>query len=219
MAKKPVAVPVAVPVWTPDVDLLKSLAAEGGWIDGADENVRVHIANGYAQTDGELDGDGDYYVELTEIGKQAAIEAGWTAAPRVAAVVAREAAPRFDNISSEVDDDAPELRSTRLRGKKSNLREALGFDELEIGQSRHIAVTDTIPSPWKSYGSTVSLENKRYASPKYEDGLQVTVIRKTADGPKRYPVYTYTKKFTIYRAGANDPRGPGARLKRIDPNK
>lgn len=136
----------------------------------------------------------------------------------------------LDHISAEIDNDAPPpVRSPRgfalahrERGE-SPVRKALALDALEIGQSRHIAATAEIPEPWKHYASSVSLENRRHATQrKNADGSPLVRIRniKGKDGtvhPKPFGVFDYAKKYLIYKAADNDPRGPGARVKRVDP--
>jgi hypothetical protein len=154
-------------------------------------------------------------------------------APAQPAPAARKrAAPVFPaslaHISSDVDSDAPPPVRTRAgvirTAGESPVRKALNFDALEIGQSRHIAVTEEIPEPWKHYASSVALENRRHATQRMNpDGSPVVQLRnvKAKDGtkhPKPFGVFDYSKKFYIYKAADNDPRGPGARVKRVQPD-
>lgn len=66
------------------------------------------------------------------------------------------------------------------------------FDALEVGQSFHIAVTEDKPNPAKSLASTVSAATKR------------------SEGEK---------KFIVRAVGETDPKGPGARVFRVEVDK
>lgn len=229
----------------PDTEFLKQLADGGGWVPANDEGARWHLNEGYVQTDGVPDSDGDVLYELTDLGKK------WIAAGEIAATVVQAVAPvaaptpvpapaaatrrapviptSLAHISAEIDNDAPPparaprgFAASRAAGE-SPVRKALALDALEIGQSRHIAATAEIPEPWKHYASSVALENKRHATQrKNADGSPVVTIRnvKAKDGtvhPKPFASYDYAKKYIIYKAAANDPRGAGARVMRVDP--
>lgn len=63
------------------------------------------------------------------------------------------------------------------------------FDALEVGQSFHIPVSDSKPNPAKSLASTVSAATKR------------------SDG---------TKRFIVRAVDESDPKGPGARVFRVE---
>ncbi len=234
----------------PDTEFLGQLSDGGGWVPANDQGAAWHANEGYVTTDGMPDSDGDILYELTDLGRKWLAAGAVTAQvvqaiPPVAAPV--QAAPvtsapvvapkgqrrrpvvasNLDHISAEVDDDAPPparaprgFALNRERGE-SPVRKALNLDALEIGQSRHIAVTAEIPEPWKHYASSVALENRRHATQrKNADGSPVVHLRnvKAKDGtkhPKPFSVFDYAKKFYIYKAADNDPRGPGARVKRI----
>ena len=68
------------------------------------------------------------------------------------------------------------------------------FDDMEVGHSFHVPVSEKKPNPWKSLASTVSSATSRY---KDEDG-------------------NVTRKFVVRAVGAEDPKGPGARVFRVE---
>jgi hypothetical protein len=82
------------------------------------------------------------------------------------------------------------------------------FDKLEIGASFFVAVSEKLPDPVKTLGSTVSSANMRYA---HETGETKEVTRAKRDGrkaaldsngqkimeTKQVPVYKFDRKFSI----------------------
>ncbi len=83
------------------------------------------------------------------------------------------------------------------------------FDQMEIGQSFFVPVSEKHPDPVKTLGSTVSSANMRYAT---DTGAKKTVTRAkrgpknravlNPDGTKQMetvdvPVYKHTRKFSI----------------------
>ncbi len=68
------------------------------------------------------------------------------------------------------------------------------FDEMEVGHSFHVPVSEDKPNPAKSLASTVSSATARY---KDEAG-------------------EVTRKFVVRSVGAEDPKGAGARVFRIE---
>ncbi len=80
------------------------------------------------------------------------------------------------------------------------------FDALEVNKSFHIPATEKRPNPAKSLASTVSAATKKYA----EDTGQT---KQSVKG-NTLPVLKNTRVFTIKAVGAEDPRGPGARVVR-----
>jgi hypothetical protein len=68
------------------------------------------------------------------------------------------------------------------------------FDVMEVGQSFHVAPTEKNPSPSKSLASTVSSAKNRY--------------KDSAGNP--------TRNFVIRTVDSSDPKGPGARVFRLE---
>lgn len=71
------------------------------------------------------------------------------------------------------------------------------FDDMEVGDSIHVGITEKRKSPAKSLASTVANANKKY---KTEDEAGVVVV---------------SRKFIIREVDDTDPRGPGARIFRV----
>ncbi len=92
------------------------------------------------------------------------------------------------------------------------------FDKLEVGASFFVPVSEKLPDPVKTLGSTVSSANMRYAS---ETGETKEVTRAKRDGrkaaldsngqkimeTKQVPVYKFARKFSIRGVEAGQAYG------------
>ncbi len=101
---------------------------------------------------------------------------------------------------SALEFDAVELPKSRGGFGKSNpvrelIRQAL--DQLPVDLSYHIPSTEAVPEPHKFYGHQVVQANTEY-------------VRKALAGEKGE-----IRHFTLKAVGAEDKKGPGARLFRI----
>lgn len=209
----------------------KLLASHGGWIDAANEEAQAHVDAGFIETDGEMDDDGDAFYQVTVKGMAWVRERDRRAASSVAKHIheqkLRELNPYelFPAVCQDTDrDDETWNRPLRInnltkRGIRASIETALKIEDLAVGESRHISCTSAIPEPWKSYQAVIQIANKRHARVLKDASGKPVVVVKSIRGqpPKPYPVMVYDKKFTIFRARKNDPRGPGARVLRIDP--
>lgn len=101
----------------------------------------------------------------------------------------------------EIDDYVPAMTS---RGGRTSV--LYPFDTLEVNKSFHIPATEKRPNPAKSLASTVSAASKKYATD--------TGQTKTTPKGNTVPVLSFTRKFAVKAVGAEDPRGPGARVVR-----
>ncbi len=83
------------------------------------------------------------------------------------------------------------LPTVRRGGRGANI---YPFDAMDVGHSFHVPVSEDKPNPAKSLASTVSSATARY---KDESG-------------------EVTRKFVVRSVGAEDPKGPGARVFRVE---
>lgn len=74
------------------------------------------------------------------------------------------------------------------------------FDQLEVGQSFFIAATEEVPNPMRSYASSVTGANKRYAE---EVPGETRVNRKG----NTVPLTRQTREFSMRRVGDGAPWG------------
>lgn len=84
-----------------------------------------------------------------------------------------------------------ELPTVRRGGRGANV---YPFDSMDVGHSFHVPTSEAKPNPAKSLASTVSSATARY---KDEDG-------------------NVTRKFVVRSVGEADPKGPGARIFRVE---
>ncbi len=198
--------------------------SKGGWVSKDNPEFMALAHANFVATDGQVDADGDIYYTITPNGEE------YAKGPAHAHVVKdndgrgmakptktapAQPAPGFNWDITDAAWNQPRRRGSGLKSATATpLREQWGLDTLPVGASIHIPATEDVPEPWKSYGSTIAMENKRYATATGE-----TVERKVRgeDETKLYPVYNYSKYFVIFRAHEDDPKGPGARIKRVDP--
>ena len=208
-------------------DLAK--AGGGGWI--GPESIGPFdalVAEGLVATDHAPDGDGDVYYALTDTGRKWLEADGkggeaTKAPPKQKLAPAAPAAP-LPAISSGFDVEAATWNEPhRQRNRKPNadyeaLLAELDLDAAPVGGSKHLAVTETIPKPWLHYYRVISLVNKRFATPRLNpDGspeMKERANRKTGE-LQNFPTFDYSKRFLIYQAKKDDPKGPGARVKRV----
>lgn len=170
---------------------------------------------------GMLDAAGSAAARLTDAGK--ALLAGGNAST---SAVEQQPSP-FAIITGAA---LPESK----RGNRAGAPTIYPFDQLEIGQSFFVPVSEKTPEPVKTLGSTVSSANSRYA---VDTGTTKTVTR-TKRGEKNKavldaagnkvketveaPVYKYTRKFTIRAVEAGKKYGEwtapsdGALIARIE---
>ena len=220
-------------------DLAK--AGGGGWISPESTGpFDALVGDGLVSTDHAPDADGDVYYALTDTGRKwleadgkggeatkAPPKQQFVPAPRPGSPEAtREVAgpSPLPAISSGFDTEAATWNEPhRQRGRRHEAdHEAflaeLDLDNAPVGGSKHIAVTEAIPKPWLHYYRVISLVNKRFATPRLNpDGspeMKERTNRKTGE-LKNYPTFDYSKRFLIYQAKKDDPKGPGARVKRV----
>lgn len=122
---------------------------------------------------------------------------------------------RASSMNIQLDDNVP-LPAKQRVGRQS----VFPFDAMTVNQSFHIPVTEDKPEPWLSYSSTVSSASAKYAKPKLDaTGKPITKTQtRTYKGEQRVYETTeneYERYFTIRRVGADDPKGPGARVFRV----
>ena len=238
-----------------DETKLRDLAEAGGsgWIGPEDQPAyNALVEQGLAESDGEVDAEGDVFYRITDIGRQwlmadvagkpadasvptqATPVASPSPAPTQSASPPRQRAEKMcvapdvavSAVSTEIDTDDGAAwnepyrqRTRRISPAMAAMREAIDFDSLPPGGSRHIAATEAVPEPAKAYERLVFLENKRYATPKLEPNGTVTTIirrsRKDSTQTSKVTVFAYARRFVLYKAKPDDPRGPGARVKRV----
>lgn len=225
---------------------LAKIGVDGGWSKPDEAGIVAMLALGLLSTDGQPDEDGDVFYKASEVGLawlkengfgdevQSEQLAGFAAQSRAAesAIVNSEAYKQSEKLArehgvktdepspfaDELDSDVPMPERKRggprtRKAKPSRYK----FDELELGMSQHIAATDKVPNPAKSYSSVVSGENAKYGTPiTDEDGQPVMKERKNGKTGeiKKIPVVDYSKHFVIFAVGADDKRGAGARIMR-----
>ena len=211
--------------------LLNDLAKAGGsgWI-GPDARAEFDqlVTLGLVSTDGVVDPEGDVYYGLTDMGHKwleaDAKDVQATKAPPKPKTASAAPAASVATISSGFDTEAATWNEPhRQRGRRHEAdHEAflaeLDLDAAPVGGSKHIAATEAIPKPWLHYYRVISLVNKGFATPRFdqygEPEMVERVNRKTGE-LKKFPTFDYSKRFLIYQAKKDDPKGPGARVKRV----
>ncbi len=201
--------------------------SKGGWVSKDNPEFMALASANFVATDGQVDADGDIYYTITLNGEEYVRQPpiphahvvkdndGLGSVAKPAKAAPAQPAPGFNWDTTDAAWNQPRRRGSGLKSATATpLREQWALDVLPVGTSVHIPATAEVPEPWKSYGSTIAMENKRYATATGE-----TVERKVRgkDEMKLYPVYRYSKYFVIFRAHEDDPKGPGARIKRVDP--
>jgi hypothetical protein len=202
------------PVTARGAELMAMIANAGddGLMLTQDEGLDL-VNSGYAQVDTSVTDGDTAKVTLTESGKAALGASGNSA------------------TSYEIEDNVPIPTNTARRGRTGGYP----FEQLQLNQSFHVAVkADEQPADVAArLQSSVSGARARFSEP---TGAQETVERKVyqrnADGSfvkdaegKRVvasteqvtrPVTRPTREFTVKAVGADDPKGPGARVWRVE---
>lgn len=214
-----------------NVALLNDLAKAGGggWIGPESRAAFDELVNeGLVSTDGVPDGDGDVYYALTDTGRKwfeadgkggEAVKAPPTVKPASAApAVPLPAISSGFDVAEEAWNEPHRRRGRRHEANHEAFLAELDLDSAPVGGSKHIAVTDTVQKPWLYYYKIISLVNKRFATPRLNaDGTPEMVerVNRRTGELKNFPAYDYSKRFIIYQAKKDDPKGPGARVKRV----
>lgn len=90
------------------------------------------------------------------------------------------------------------------------------FEQLEIGYSFHVPVTDQDQEPWKKIASVVCAANKRYSTVvegQFETKADGSIkINKKGE---MVPLRQQTRKFVCKRVDSADPEGAGVRVFRV----
>lgn len=109
-----------------------------------------------------------------------------------------------------VIDDYMPPRSVRSRSPNGSV---YPFDSLQVGQSFHVPATAAMPKPARTLASATSLATRKYAvAAGYETHPDGTPKLDKAGNP--VPRWEKTRVFAVQIADPDDPRGPGARVKR-----
>lgn len=208
-------------------DLAK--AGGGGWIGPESRGpFDALVAEGLVETDGVIDPEGDVYYALTDTGRKW-LEANGKGdqatkappqpktAPATSAASVATISTGFD-VAEETWNQPHRQRGRRHEADHEAFLAELDLDAAPVGGSKHIAVTEAIPKPWLHYYRVISLVNKRFATPRLNpDGtpeMKERANRKTGE-LQNFPTFDYSKRFLIYQAKKDDPKGPGARVKRV----
>lgn len=225
---------------------LAKIGVDGGWSKPDEAGIVAMLALGLLSTDGQPDEDGDVFYKASEAGLAWLKEngfgdevqneqvAGFAAQSRSAesAIVNSEAGKQSDKLArehgvkmdepspfaDELDSDVPMPERKRGGPRTRKPREdRYHFNEMEVGQSLHIAVTEKVPNPAKTYSSVVSSHNAKFGTARVDDEGQ-PVMRERNDkktGTKKLiPALDYSKHWSIFPVGADDKRGAGARIMR-----
>ena len=134
-----------------------------------------------------------------------------------------------ENTSGFSIDDGVAIPETKRAGRKGGYP----FDQLEIGQSFHVPVSEKRPNPAATLQSSVSGARARYAEDtgetetatrkvyaKNEDGS----FQKDEEGKRvvasteeyQRPVMKLTRDFIVKPVDGDDPSGEGARVWRVE---
>lgn len=121
---------------------------------------------------------------------------------------ATTAAPASDKPKFVIRTD---VAMTNKRGRASTAAQPYPFDDLPVGGSFHVAVTEKMPKPHKTLGSAVSIATRKYAA---QDGYEMN-----GDGtPKldkkgnQIAKWKNSRVFSVRAVDASDPDGVGARV-------
>lgn len=200
-------------------EIVHATIADGFLYANADEIVPLVAAELVETNPAMLDESGNVAARATTKG----IEAVNTIATNTDTNEAQARASAF-----EIDDYVPNL--TIKRGGRGG--EIYPFDSLEVNKSFHVPATPDKPDPAKSLASTVSSAAARYAvgTGTFED-VTVTDYQLDAEGKRvkgadgkfiktgkhveNREVMKKTREFIVRSVGAEDPRGPGARVIRV----
>ena len=156
--------------------------------------------------------------------------------PPVAPPIFDRIAPPFTPVeviksAVQIDSDVPIPQLIRPKSSKIK-KKRYPFDQLEIGQSFHLPLTEDQPKPWKTVAPFLTAENSRSKVPvEPHEMVKVTKKRIVVDdkgekmkekGKLVYEKYeveelktAQTKKFIARRVDDSDPAGHGARIFRV----
>jgi hypothetical protein len=203
------------PITARGADLMAMIdaAGDGGLMLTQEEGLDL-INNGYATVDTGVTDGNTAKVTLTDAGRAALASSG------------------NSSTSYEIEDNIPIPTSTARRGRTGGYP----FENLNVGQSFHVAAKEgEEPADVAArLQSSVSGARARFAE---ETGETETVTQKTykrsedgksfakdAEGRRiveseqqvQRPVTRLTRDFTVKPVGADDPKGPGARVWRVE---
>lgn len=223
MAKESTPAPAAsAPQTAPAVDTatlanIVNATNAGGFVYISEAVAAPLVAAGYIETNGEMrDEGGNIAARSTDAGNGLiASQSGSTAAPAAAQPVAATTSAPAAKSKFEIDDGVP--MPTIKRGGVGGT--VYPFDDLNVGQSFHVAATADRANPAKSLASTVSSATARYAveafnddgSPKFET-VEVKDEAGNVTGNEQRRVMNPTRVFSVRTVGKDDPKGAGARV-------
>lgn len=196
-----------------DTSALKTLTGEGGTGYLPQEQAEKLRNAGLILIHETLkDSKGNPAVKLTDAGASLANNGANMAKTETAST----GEANVQNFVIDSDIAMPERRAGGIRASR------YPFDALQPGQSFHIPATDKVPNPAKKYSSIASSANRRYGTavvdPATGQPVMVTRTRKMRDGTQKTTQgkkLAFSRTFSIRPAGADDPRGPGARVFRV----
>jgi len=170
-----------------ELDLLAAIveatASEAGMLFASEKESAKLVELGLVEINVTITDDaGNVATRATQEGVNAMSKTNETASPEATET---KAAGSFELESGIA------LPTVRRGGRGANI---YPFDEMDVGQSFHVPVSEDKPNPAKSLASTVSSATARY---KDESG-------------------EVTRKFVVRSVGAEDPKGPGARVFRVE---
>lgn len=140
-----------------------------------------------------------YLAQLTATGQQ------WLANQAVAVPA---------QTSFEIDSNVP--FTAAKRGKAAGKTASIyPFDRLEIGQSFHVCPSASMVEPHKDMVGATSAANKRWSKKTDQFELNADGSQKLTKKGKPVVKMLVERKFVCRKAGADDPKGPGARIFRI----
>lgn len=229
MAKKPsraakTEAPAAAAIDNTKLRAIVEATVAGGFVYCNADEVAAMVAAELVETNATMtDEAGNIATRATPKGIETMNQTATEAAPVAAAATE---APKASRLAIEIDDYVPATRNKRGGGKGGEL---YPFEALEVGKSFHVANTSDKPDVAKALASTVSSATARYAvgTGEFED-VTVPVYQLDAEGKRvkdaeghyvktgeeteRREVMRKTRVFRVQRVGAEDPRGPGARV-------
>lgn len=204
------------PVTATGNDLLKMIADNGGSMMLTQEEGASIVEGGFATVNTDKVEGNTAEVSLTEAG-QSAVAALTDGSSRSAGF--------------EVDDAVPVPTGSTRRGRTGGYP----FESLQVGQSFHVPATPDNPNPAARLQSSVSGARAKFAEeiPGETETFMKKTYKRAADGKgfekdaegKRIveseveetrPATRLTRDFKVAEVDASDPRGPGARVWRIE---
>jgi hypothetical protein len=211
---------VREPVTARGADLVKLIAAADGLYLTQDEGSEL-VAGGFAKVNiDDLKGE-TAMVQLTDAGR---------------ALIAPVTASKVTKPVIEIDDDVPMPEAPKKRGGKRGSK--YPFEKLEIGKSFHVPKTAEMENPVSALASSLTGARRRFEVPVLgSDGkpvmetVKVKTFAQDATGKRvkvngkfvvtgeatvTKPKTKQTRDFQVFEVGADDPKGPGARVYRVE---